>query len=163
MQNSFWWQILAATMKKSAMTKNSATTKAGTRMITLPLHLMILLSHLTLLLKWNHIVIITSGTSDGEGWSRRHPRFFIILSGSLEDIDTCLHTTPNMKNILHTINKCFSLPANYPKGNRTEFKYWAKGYHPDAPLYPIQQSSGSHNNMVLEGAIAAYINEWLYK
>ena len=80
------------------------------------------------------------------------------LSGSLEDIDARLRISPNMKNILHSLDKCFSLPANYPKGNGTEFKYWAKRYHQDAPLYPVQRSSGSHNDMVLEGAVAAYIN-----
>ena len=85
------------------------------------------------------------------------------LAGSLEDIDARLRVSPNMKNILHSLDKCFSLPANYPKGNGTEFKYWAKCYHPGAPLYPVQRSTGSRNDMVLEGAVAAYINAWLYK
>jgi len=45
----------------------------------------------------------------------------------------------------------------------TKFKYWAKCYHPGAPLHPVQRSTGSQNDMVLEGAVAAYINAWLYK
>ena len=85
------------------------------------------------------------------------------LSGSLDGIDSRLRISPNMKNILHSLDKCFSLPANYPKGNGTEFKYWAHRYHPGVPLYPVQRSTGSRNDMVLEGAVAAYINAWLYK
>ena len=47
--------------------KKSAAVNAAATTMTLTLHLIILLSHLTLLLQWNLIVIITSGTSGGEG------------------------------------------------------------------------------------------------
>ena len=85
------------------------------------------------------------------------------LAGSLDDIDAHLRITPNMKNILRALDKCFSLPANYPKGNGVEFKHYAKRFHPDVPLYPVERTTGSRNDMVLEGAVAAYINGWLYK
>ena len=39
------------------------------------------------------------------------------LAGSLEDIDARLRITPNMGNILRSLDKCFNLPVNYPKGN----------------------------------------------
>ena len=85
------------------------------------------------------------------------------LSGSLDDIDTRLRVQPNMKNGLRSLEKCFSLPANYPKGNGAEFKHWAKRFHPGVPLYPVQRTTGARHDMVLEGAVAAYINAWLYK
>ena len=85
------------------------------------------------------------------------------LAGSLDGIDARLRIQPNMKNILRALDKCFSLPANYPKGNGTEFKYWAKRYHPDTPLVPVTRTTGARHDMVLEGAAAAYINAWLYK
>lgn len=85
------------------------------------------------------------------------------LASSLDDINARLCITPNMKNILRLLDKCFSLPANNPKGNGVEFKHYAKRFHPGVPLYPVQRTTGSKNDMVLEGAVAAYINGWLYK
>jgi hypothetical protein len=60
------------------------------------------------------------------------------LSGSLDKIDARLCVQPNMKNILCSLDKCFSLPVNYPKGNRAEFQHWAKKFHPGVALYPVQ-------------------------
>ena len=85
------------------------------------------------------------------------------LSGCLDNIDARLRVQPNMKNILRSLDKCFSFPANYPKGNGAEFQHWAKKFHPGVALYPVQRSTGARHNMVLEGAVAAYINAWLYK
>ena len=68
-----------------------------------------------------------------------------------------------MKNVLHVLDKCFSLPANYPKRNGAEFKHWAKRFHPGGPLYLVQRTTGARHDMVLEGSVAAYINAWLYK
>ena len=85
------------------------------------------------------------------------------LAGSLDEIDSRLRVDPNMKNVLRALDKCFSLPANYPKGNGAEFKHWAKRFHPGVPLYPVQRTTGAQHAMVLEGSVAAYINTWLYK
>ena len=85
------------------------------------------------------------------------------LAGCLDDIESRLRVAPNMQSILRSLDKCFSLPANYPKGNGVEFKHFAHKFHPGVPLYPVQRSTGARNDMVLEGAVAAYINGWLYK
>ena len=45
------------------------------------------------------------------------------LAGSLDDIDSRLCVDTNMKNVFCALDKCFSLPANYPKGNGAEFKH----------------------------------------
>ena len=85
------------------------------------------------------------------------------LNVSLCDVDSRLRVTANMKSILRALDKCFSLPANYPKGNGVEFKHWLEKYHECVPLYPVQRSTGARNDMILEGAAAVYINGWLYK
>ena len=85
------------------------------------------------------------------------------LNVSLCDVDSRLRVTANMKSILRALDKCFSLPANYPKGNGVEFKHWLEKYHKCDPLYPVQSSTGARNDMILEGAAAVYINGWLYK
>ena len=83
------------------------------------------------------------------------------LHESLCDVESRLHVTVNMKSILRALNKCFSLPVNYPKGNGVEFKHWLEKYHECVPLYPVQRST--RNAMILEGVAAVYINGWLYK
>ena len=85
------------------------------------------------------------------------------LHKSLCDIESRLRVTANMKSILRALDKCFSLLANYPKGNGVEFKHWLEKYHDCVPLYPVQRSTGARNDMILEGAAAVYINGWLYK
>ena len=66
-----------------------------------------------------------------------------------------------MKNIPRALDECFSLPANHPKGNGTEFKHWCVTYYPDSPLYPVEQTTSARNDMVLEGEVSAYTNAWL--
>ena len=86
-----------------------------------------------------------------------------FLYGCLEGIDYCLRIHTKMKNILCTLDKCFSLPSNYPKGNGKEFKHWCVTYHPNDALYPVEQTTGARNDMVFEGAVPAYTNALLYK
>mmetsp|Transcript_32085 Transcript_32085/g.59266 ORF Transcript_32085/g.59266 Transcript_32085/m.59266 type:complete len:477 (+) Transcript_32085:100-1530(+) len=85
------------------------------------------------------------------------------LAGSLDNVDSQLRVSPNMKSILRLLDKCFSLPANYPKGNVIEFKHWLEKFHKDVPLFPVQRSTGARNDMIIEGSAAFYINGWLYK
>ena len=85
------------------------------------------------------------------------------LYGCLEGINYCIRIHPNTKNIHCDFNKRFSLPSNYPKGKGTEFKYWCVTYHPNGALYPVEQTTGASNDMVIEGAVPTYTNALLYK
>ena len=85
------------------------------------------------------------------------------LSGFMEGIYSCLCIHPNMKNIISELGKCFNPPGYYPKGNGTEFKHWFVTYHPYSQLYPVEITTGARNYMVIEGAVSAYTNAWLYK
>ena len=68
-----------------------------------------------------------------------------------------------MKNILRALDKCFSLPDNYPKRKGTYFKHWCVTYYPDYPFYPVEWTMGARNDMFSEGSVAAYTNTWLHK
>ena len=85
------------------------------------------------------------------------------LSRCLEGIDSHLRIHPNMKNILRALDKCFSLPDNYPKRKGTYFKHWCVTYYPDYPFYPVEWTMGARNDMFSEGSVAAYTNTWLHK
>ena len=81
----------------------------------------------------------------------------------MEGIDYCFRINPNTKNIICDFDKCFILPYNYPKGNCTEFKYWCVTYHPNDAFYPVEQTTGARNDMIIEGAVPTYTNALLYK
>ena len=63
-----------------------------------------------------------------------------------------------MDAVLHSIDKEFSLPENYPKGHGDVFKHWMKKYHPGALLVPVARASGSRQDLSVEGATAVYWN-----
>ena len=83
------------------------------------------------------------------------------LSGCLEGIDSRLRIHPNMNNTPCALDKFFGIPDNYPKLNGTEFKHWCVTYHPNSPFHTVEQKTVARNDMVLEGAVAAYTNAWL--
>ena len=85
------------------------------------------------------------------------------LATSLENIEPRLRVDTNMSSILVALHKNFSLPANYAFGSGKDFKQYVDEYHPDVPIYPVQRMNGSRNDMVLEGAVAAYVNGWLWR
>ena len=84
------------------------------------------------------------------------------MADSFDEIDPRLRVQPNMQSILRAIDKCFSLPANYPKGEGQRFKHWMIKYHPDFPLYPVQRSNGARCDQILEGSVAVYMNGGVY-
>ena len=57
-----------------------------------------------------------------------------------------------MENYLRSIDKEFSLPANYPKGHGDVFKHWMKKYHPGDLLVPVSRTSGLRQDLAVEGA-----------
>jgi hypothetical protein len=65
-------------------------------------------------------------------------------------------------SILRAINKEFSLPANYPKGHGDMFKHWLLKFHPGALLVPVTRTTGSRQDLAMEGAAAVYWNRQYY-
>ena len=68
-----------------------------------------------------------------------------------------------MEAVLRAVDKEFSLPANYPKGHGDQFKFWLKEYHPEVLLFiAVQRTSGSRQDLAVEGAAAVYWNQKYY-
>ena len=63
-----------------------------------------------------------------------------------------------MDAALRSIDKEFSLPANYPKWHGSLFKHWMKKYHPGALLVPVARTYGSRQYLAGEGAAGVYWN-----
>ena len=67
-----------------------------------------------------------------------------------------------MDAVLRAVDKEFSLPANYPKGHGDQFKYWLHKYHPGVLLVAVERTSGSRQDLAVEGAAAIYWNRKYY-
>ena len=52
-----------------------------------------------------------------------------ILAGDLSEIHFRWRVSTNIVHIMISVDKEFSLPANYPKGHGHEFKFWLNKYH----------------------------------
>ena len=63
-----------------------------------------------------------------------------------------------MDAVLRAIGKEFILPENYPKGHGDVFKNWMKKYHPGPLLLPVARTSGSQQDLAVEGAEVVYWN-----
>ena len=81
-----------------------------------------------------------------------------ILASDLDTIDYRYPVSIMMDIVLQVIDKEFSLPANYPKGHGDMFKHWMHLNHPGALLLPVQQTSGSRQDLAVEGAAVVYWN-----
>lgn len=64
--------------------------------------------------------------------------------------------------VLRAVDKEVSLPANYPKGHGAEFRQWLQKNHPGALLVPVQRTSGSRQDLCVEGAAAVFWNRRYY-
>jgi hypothetical protein len=84
------------------------------------------------------------------------------LEGSLADINPNLRVSTKISDIIRAVDKEFSLPANYPKGQGREFLYWLKKYHPGVLLVPTLRGAGSRHDLNVEGAAAIFYNCQLY-
>ena len=81
-----------------------------------------------------------------------------VLACDLDAIDFRLRVSTMIDAVLRAVDKEFSLPANYPKGHGDQFKHWLKKNHPGALLVPVQRTSGSRQDLSVEGAAAVYWN-----
>ena len=85
-----------------------------------------------------------------------------ILDCDLEAIESSYRVSTIMDDVLRSIDKEFSLPENYPKGHGYVFKNWMKKCHPGALLVPVARTSGSQQDLAVEGAAAVYWNRRYY-
>ena len=85
-----------------------------------------------------------------------------LLAADLDTINFRYRVSTKMDAVLRAIDKEFSLPANYPKGHGDHFKHWLKREHPGALLVPVQRTSGSRQDLAVEGAAAVYWNRKYY-
>lgn len=81
-----------------------------------------------------------------------------ILQQDLTKISFRYRVSTMMDSVLRAVDKEFSLPANYPKGHGDHFKLWMEENHPGALLVPVERSSGSRQDLAVEGAAAIYWN-----
>lgn len=81
-----------------------------------------------------------------------------MLQCDLDAISFKYRVSTMMDAVLRSIGKEFSLPANYPKGHEQEFKHWINNNHPQALLLPVQRTSGSRQDLAVEGAAAVCWN-----
>ena len=85
-----------------------------------------------------------------------------LLACDLALIDFRYRVSTMMDAVLRSVDKEFSLPANYPKGHGDHFKHWMLKHHPEALLVPVQRTSGSRQDLAVEGAAAVYWNSRYY-
>ena len=85
-----------------------------------------------------------------------------ILSCNLDAIDFRYYVSTMMDAVLQVVEKEFSLPENYPTGHGNEFKHWLKLNHTGYFLVPVARTSGSRQDLAVEGAAAVYWNHKYY-
>ena len=103
---------------------------------------------------WNHLQNVWLG-----GMSKALSAFLNEhLTNYLEHIDPRLRVSTKIEMILRAVDKEFSLCANYPKGHGELFRDWMNVYHPGAVLFHVERTSGSRQDLCVEGAGAIYWN-----
>ena len=108
---------------------------------------------------WNHLRNVWLG-----GMTKELSKYLKVhLCEDLECIDSRLRVTPSIDMILRAVDKEFSLCANYPKGHGEIFHEWIEKNHPGALLIHVERTSGSRQDLCVEGAGAVYWNRiyWL--
>ena len=77
---------------------------------------------------------------------------------SLDEIDPTLWVTSSITAIIHTIDKEFSLSANYPKGHGDLFLEWMQECHQGKLLLHVKQAAGLRQDLCTEGSLAIFMN-----
>ena len=104
---------------------------------------------------WNHLRNVWLG-----GMTKSVSTYLKNYLGSdLDCIDSRLRVSPNIESILRAADKEFSLSANYPKGHGELFHKWIEEHHPGAILFHVERTSGSRQDICVEGAGAIYWNQ----
>ena len=104
---------------------------------------------------WNHLRNVWLG-----GMTKELSIFLRNSMTSKRDcIDTRLRVTTSIEAILRAVDKEFSLAANYPKGHGELFRKWMDTHHPGAMLLHVERTSGSRQDLCVEGSGAIYWNQ----
>ena len=69
----------------------------------------------------------------------------------MDEIDSRLRVLTSIESFLRAVNKEFSLCDNYPKFHRDIFREWIEINHPRALLFHFEISSGSRQDLGVEG------------
>ena len=80
------------------------------------------------------------------------------MACDLETIEIRYRVSTMMDAVLRSIDKDFSLPENYSKGHGDIFKNWMEKYHLGDLLIPVSRTSGSRQDLDVEGSAAVYCN-----
>ena len=89
-------------------------------------------------------------------------RLKATLHDELEAIDRRLRVSTSMEAVLRAMDKEFSLNANYAKGHGQLFFEWMEHNHPNELLLHVERTSGSRQDLCVEGAGALYLNRVYY-
>jgi hypothetical protein len=84
-----------------------------------------------------------------------------VVSDSLEQIPAELRVTCIFLAIARAWDKCFSLCANYPKGQGEHFAAWLRVNKPGTALCHVVGAQGSRHNLCLEAAPTIYMNRYV--
>ncbi len=82
----------------------------------------------------------------------------VVLREWLDNIDPHLRVSTSIEAVLRAVDKEFSLSANYAKGHGMVFKAWMELNYPKAQLLHVLRTSGSRQDVCVEGAGAVYWN-----
>ena len=82
----------------------------------------------------------------------------MILAEEFEAIDSHIRVSTSIDGVLSTVDKEFSLCANYPKGHGELFCDCIEKNQPGVLLLHVEQSSGSRQDLSVEGAKCFFLD-----
>ena len=107
---------------------------------------------------WNHMRDLwIGGTHKGVNkWAKGE------LENSIKHISPVWRVSSDVKDIIHSMHKEFSLTANYPKGHGQIFRDWFLEKHAGEFLFQTEHTAGSRQDIVAMGSLAFYWNRNVY-
>jgi len=107
---------------------------------------------------WNHIRDVwAGGVHKGiSAWAKNK------LENDLKKIPSIWRVSSDVKEIIHSLHKEFSLTANYPKGHGQLFREFFLEKHAGEYLFQTERTAGSRQDIVAMGSLALYWNRNVY-
>ena len=107
---------------------------------------------------FNHIRDVWIGTVHQQVNSHIHKK----LEQSFKEFPSRNRVSTNIKDVIFSVHKEFSLVANYAKGHGQIFRDWFIKNHAGEFLFTTERSDGSRQDIVAIGAIGIYYNRNVY-
>ena len=107
---------------------------------------------------FNHIRDVWIGTVHKKITGHIHK----MLEQSFKEFPSRARVSTNLKDVIFSVHKEFSLVANYAKGHGQIFRDWFIKNHAGEFLFTTERSDGSHQDIVAIGAIGIYYNRNVY-